>query len=184
VLALGPGESATLPLTVTFSDPARAILSIVAAEGANRIPFEVPVFPGADPLKDYQIADGRTVNVRLHGVENTETTFGDGNADGHASPGERFAVLLPDGDNWRLAEVFTNDPCVDNTVRAFDSWNQYDHAGASVAYSLPMIRKDCAPGHVVHMLGRMLLAGGINHEPRYFSIELPVWYRPGEAPPK
>ena len=78
------------------------------------MPFEVPVFPAADPLKDYQIADGRTVNVRLHGVENTETTFGDGNGDGHAAPGERFAVLLPD------ELMFGSPNCLAQMVEAYE----------------------------------------------------------------
>src|SRR5207249_3066192 len=150
VLVLGPGESAAVPLTVTSLDRSLGMLSIIAAEGANRMPIEVPLFPPAEPLKDIQIVDGRTVRVFLHGLDSNQATFGEGNADGRAAPGERFAVLLPDGDDWRLAELFTNDPCVDNTMRASDSWAQYDHSGASARYSLPMIRKECTPGHVIH----------------------------------
>jgi len=184
VLSLGSGESATVLVSVNCPDKMRRILSIVAAEGANRMEFEAPVFPAGDPLKDFQVVDGRSGEVYLHGVVGTQTVLGDGNGDGHAAPGERFALLLPDGDKWRLGEIFTNDSCVDNTMRLSDSWEQYDHAGASDHYSLALIRKDCQPGHVIHMLARMLLPGGINHEERYFTVDLPVWWRPGEEPRK
>jgi hypothetical protein len=106
-------------------------------------------------------------------------TFGEGNRDGHAAPGENFAVLIPDGDALRAAELYTTDSCVDNSLRGSDSWNDYDRAGASVRYSLHTIRADCAPGHVVHMLARVVIP---NHQVRYSAIEFPVWWRPGEEP--
>jgi len=115
-------------------------------------------------------------------VRRADVRFGEGNGDGHAAPGETFAVLLPDGESLRAAELFTNDACVDNSVRASDSWTGYDHVGAAVRYSLPAIRPSCEPGHVVHMLARVVIpnAPGLtiaNHHVRYASLEFPVWYR-------
>ena len=80
-------------------------------------------------------------------------------------------MLFPDGEYLRAAELFTNDSCVDNAVRASDSIGEH----ASVKYSLPSIRADCEPGHVVHMLTRVVVPG---QPARYRSIEFPVWYRP------
>ena len=34
-------------------------------------------------------------------------------------------MLFPDGEYLRTAELFTNDPCVDNTVRASDSIGEH-----------------------------------------------------------
>ncbi len=180
--ALGPGESATLPLKFTVEDPERAMVKIVAVEGVNRMPLDVPLFPSAPPAAGFRIADGRAVNVFRHATERADVTLGEGNGDGHAAPGESFAVLLPDAGSFRAAELFTNDACVDNTVRASDSWADYDRAGASAKYSLPSIRPDCPPGHVVHMLARVLIPNPPNHQVRYWTVELPVWWRPGEAP--
>jgi hypothetical protein len=103
-------------------------------------------------------------------------TFGEGNHDHHAAPGETFAILFPDGEDLRAAELFTNDACVDNTVRGSDTWSEY----VTEHYSLPTIRADCQPGHVIHMLARI---PGPNAAPRYRAIEVPVWYR-GEAAPR
>jgi poly(3-hydroxybutyrate) depolymerase len=169
VYGLAPGESASIPVTFTAATP--ATIRIVAVDGANRIPLDVPVHPPAEPTKLFQLADGVTVGVWRHGSQQAEMTFGEGNRDNQAAPGETFAVLFPDGEFLRAAEVFTNDPCVDNSVRASDSLGEY----ASVKYSLPAIRSGCEPGHIVRMLARVVAPGV---PPRYWSIEFPVWFRP------
>jgi len=115
-------------------------------------------------------------------VATADVTFGEGNHDGHAAPGESFAILVPDGEMLRAAELFTNDACVDNGVRGADSWSEYDHSGASVKYSLPRIRKECDPGHVIHFLARVTIPHAPDHETRYLAIDVPVWWRPGEEP--
>ncbi len=181
LFSLMPGETVPLPVIVTV--PAgRAMVRIVAVKGTARMPVDVRVFPEAQPAATFQLADGRTVNAYRHATEKVDLSFGEGNRDGHAAPGENFAVLLPDGDSLRAAEVFTSDACVDTSVRASDSWSDYDHTGASVKYSLPSIGKDCPPGHVVHLLARIVIPHAPGHEVRYATIEFPVWYRPGEEP--
>jgi hypothetical protein len=67
-------------------------------------------------------------------------------------------------------------------VRGTDDWSDYDHSGASVAYSLPRIRQECQPGHVVHFLARVLLPRVPLHQPWYLAIDVPVWWRRGEEP--
>ena len=84
----------------------------------------------------------------------------------------------------RAAESSTNDACVDASPRGERSWNEYDHAGASVRYSVPTIHADCEPGHVVHMLARIWIPNTPNHEVHYAAIDIPVWWRPGEEPKK
>ena len=79
LFGLGPGESGTLPVTVTVDGPARAMVKIVAVEGAKRMPIEVPLFPAAAPVKDFQIADG----LRHGRLPARHTAFGN-----HARRGE------------------------------------------------------------------------------------------------
>jgi hypothetical protein len=177
LFALAPGESALLTLIFTVEDPSRAVVKIVAAAGADRLAFDVPLFPAAEPATDFQIADGRSVNAWQHATRRDDVVLGEGNGDGHAAPGESFAVLLPDGDSLRAAELITNDGCVDNAVRASDAWSDYDHTGASVRYSLPTIRASCEPGHRIHVLARIVIPDAPNHHYRYASLEIPVWYR-------
>jgi hypothetical protein len=158
-------------------DPARAVVRLVAVDGARRMPVDVPLFPPAEPVKDFEIDDGRTLTAFRHATEKSEITLGEGNRDGNAAPGETFAVLLKDGGSLRAAELFTNDACIDLSERASDYWGGYDSVGASAKYSLPTIRQDCQPGHVVHMLARILIPNKPNHQVRYAALEFPVWYR-------
>ena len=117
------------------------------------------------------------MTVYQHAVEKAELKLGEGNGDGHAAPGESFAVLLPDDGALRAAELFTNDACVENTMRGSDSWTAYDGAGASVKYSLASIRLECEPGRVVHMLARVVAPNGTDHQVKYWKLEFPIWYR-------
>jgi hypothetical protein len=174
LFALAPGEIGSIQLAVTVADPARRAVRLSGAEGTNRFSFVVPLFPAAEPARVFQIADGGTRHVWQHGNQPLDVPFGEGNHDGHASPGENFAILIPDGEWLRPAEVFTADDCVDLSMRASDSWTEFDRSGASVRYSLPAIRNDCEPGHVVHMLARVVYPG---YTVRHFAIEFPVWYR-------
>jgi hypothetical protein len=151
--SLAPGESVTLPVTFTIERPAVSGARIVAADGDLRLSINVPVYPAAPAFADYRIADGLTVPPYPR-------PLGEGNGDGHAAPGESFAVLVPDAGAIRAAELFTNDACVDNTVRISE---------AGTRISLPAIRPTCDPGHRIQVLARV----GLN----YFALEIPVWYR-------
>jgi len=113
----------------------------------------VPVYPAAPAFADYRIADGITAAPYTH-------PLGEGNRDGHAAPGESFAVLLPDAGALRAAELFTNDTCVDNTIRISE---------AGMRISIPTIRAACEPGHRIQVLARIGMS--------YFALEIPVWYR-------
>ncbi|MGO4880664.1 MAG: alpha/beta hydrolase [Bryobacteraceae bacterium] len=172
--AIAAGQSAEAPLTVTVIDTKRAIVKLVAVQGDTHMPVEIPLFPPARPFTDYHIADGQSVRIYQHAKEKVQVTLGDGNSDGKVNPGERIAILLPEDDVYRAAELFTNDACVDNTLRAFDDWSDYDHVGASAKYSLPLIKPDCPNGHVVHALARVLLPDKPNDVMRYAAIEFQV----------
>lgn len=177
--AILPGKFADVPLEFTVADESRPVVQTFAMLGAARLPLEIPLFPPAPPAQDYRIIDGRTVRLFQHAVEKQEVALGEGNADGALQPGETFAIVLPDGDGYRAAELFTNDACIDNATRISDVWSAYDHVGASAKYSLPVVRPDCPEGHEVRMLARVLLPDKPNHKLRYATIATPVVKRPG-----
>jgi hypothetical protein len=172
--AIAPGQSTEVALTMTAKDLKREIAKIVAVQGDTRMAVEIPLFPPAKPFPDFRIVDGQTVRIYQHATQKVQVTLGDGNSDGKANPGERIAILLPEDDVYRVAELFTNDACVDNTLRAFDDWSDYDHVGASARYSLPLIKPDCPAGHVIHALARVLLPDKPNDVARFAAIEFPV----------
>jgi pimeloyl-ACP methyl ester carboxylesterase len=177
IFGLAPGETGAVPLSFTVADPARAIVKLVAVIGGARLPLEIPLYPVAGSIKDFQIADGRSLTVFQHATQQGPLSLGEGNGDGFAAPGETFAILLPDGDAYRAAEVFTSDACIDNSLRVSDTWVDYDRSGASVKYSLPRIQPACQPGTPIHMLARVVMPNAPDHQVRYFALEFPVWYR-------
>ena len=182
LFALGPGESATVPVTVSVSDPARPLVHIEAVSGNQRSALELPLYPPTEPFSKFLIADGRAMDIFQKATADSALTLGEGNGDGYAAPGEAFAVLIPDGSAFRAAELFTNDACVDTSVRVSDPWSDYDHTGASAKYTVARIRPECQPGHPVHLLARVVFPNAPEHEVRYYAIEFPVWYRRGEEP--
>jgi hypothetical protein len=153
VFGLAPGESAGTPVTFTLTGPQRSSVQLTAVTAGGRMTIDVPVFPTAEAVTDFAIADGKTVDGYPH-------PLGEGNEDGHASPGEAVAILVKDGGEMRAAEIFTNDGCIDNSIRVSEGGRKY---------SLPKVRPSCEPGHVVHALARAGL--------RYATIEFPVWYK-------
>ena len=153
LFALGPGETGAAPVSFTLEGPARSSVRLVANTGTAQMTLDVRLFPQAAAAADFQIADGKTIEGYPHAL-------GEGNRDGHASPDETFAILLPEGGELRAAEIFTNDPCIDNSIRVSESGRKY---------SLPKIRGNCQPGQKVRMLARSGL--------RYAAIEFPIWYR-------
>ncbi len=131
VPALAPGASATVPLTFTAT-----LAGTVRIQAAD-LAFDIPVYPPAPPAASFHILD-------------------EGDRDGHASPGEAFALSLPDG----RAELITSDPCVDTSVRVVEDGVRYTHA---------VIRAECEPGRTVRMLARTATS--------YGAIEFPIWYK-------
>jgi hypothetical protein len=168
VFGLSTGEYASVPVTFTVKEP--GLVRIYAVDGTNRMLLEILAHPPATPAPLFQIADGVTVSAWQHGSQQAEASFGEGNRDNHAAPGESFAILFPDGESLRPAELFTSDACIDNTVRASDSIGEHQ----SLKYSLPSVRAECDPGHPVRMLARVVAPG---RAPQYWSVEFPVWFR-------
>lgn len=172
--AIAAGTSADTTLAFTIDDPGREIVKLFAVIGEYRLPLEIPIFPDAQPSKNFRIADGGTFTLLQEGIKRVPLAAGKGNSDGQANPGETLAILLPDGDAWRAAELFTNDWCVDLTARVSDDWSSYDHVGASAKYSLPLIKAGCPAGHVVRMLARVQLPHAPDHRVAYATVEFPV----------
>jgi hypothetical protein len=148
------------------------VFGVVAGQ---KLPLDIQVFPAAAVNKDFKVADSKSYKIYQHATDLEDVALGRGNGNGQANPGEAVAILLPDGEGYRAAELFTSDACIDNSARESDSWSAYDHVGASVKYSLPLIRPECAPGHVVRMLARVQLPNKPNHKLRLVEIDLPIF---------
>jgi poly(3-hydroxybutyrate) depolymerase len=143
--------------------------------GLRPLPISEPPYQAPVPhITDFQIADRRTFTVFQHAIEKQQLTLGKGNGDGHANPGEEIAILLPDGDAYRAAELFSIDSCADLTHRVSDNWGSYDHVGASAKYTLLKIAGNCPAGHIIKLNARIVIPDKPNHQVRTVAIELPI----------
>ncbi len=171
---LAPGASAEVGLSFNVFDEKREMARVTAAVGAQKLPLDIQIFPAAAITKDFRVADGRSYKIYQHATDLGDVILGKGDGNGQANAGETVAILLPDGAGYRAAELFTSDACIDNSLRESDSWGAYDHVGASVKYSLPAIRRDCATGHVVRLLARVQFPNKPNHVLKVVEIDLPI----------
>lgn len=137
-------------------------------------PGDPPHLARAPLTTDFQIADHRAFQIFQHAIEKQTLTLGEGNGDGRANPGEQIAILFPDGDAYRAAELISQDPCVDLTTRISDNWATYDHVGASAKYTLAKISKSCPTNHVIKLHASVLFPNKPNHQLREFTIELSI----------
>jgi hypothetical protein len=99
-------------------------------------------------------------------------TLGEGNGDGQSNRGEQIAILLPDGDAYRAAELFSTDDCIDLTTRISDSWSDYDQVGASAKYTLAKISPNCP--NTVKLLAQIIVPNKPNHQLKQATIELQI----------
>jgi hypothetical protein len=112
--------------------------------------FEVPLRKKLPEVKDFEIADGKTLIVAKSGNSTDTLMLGHGNGDGVANPGESIVILIKDqGKLWRTDLTVKNtwiNPFGVN-VRMSDNWASYDHVGGSAKYDVPLISSDCPEDH-------------------------------------
>lgn len=115
--------------------------------GSNRWTqyIDVPIKKQADEIKDFEIADGRTISVMGSGIDVETIHLGKGNGDGIANPGESIVVLVKDsGKLWRTDLTFSDKALDPNGIvtRKSDWWTNMDHVGASAKYDEVLIAAD------------------------------------------
>ena len=144
--------------------------------GAGLVKRAVDTFklPPAPLTTDFQIADQRTFKVFHHAIKTETMTLGQGNSDGKANRGEQIAILFPDGNAYRAAELIAEDDCIDLTTRISDNWGEYDWVGASAKYTLARISRTCPNDHIIKILARVIIPNKPNHKLQEFTINLPI----------
>lgn len=112
--------------------------------------FEIPFRKNLPEIKDFEIADGRTVTVVDGAVKTDTLLLGKGNGDGIANPGESIVILVRDqGKLWRT-DLTVSDPYVNPfgiNIRKSDDWSSFDYVGGSAKYDVPVIASDCPQNH-------------------------------------
>lgn len=112
--------------------------------------FEIPLQTTLKEIKDFEIADGRTMTVASSG-DNTDTLkLGTGNGDGKANPGESIVIVVKDQEKLWRTDLEGKDGYINPfgiKIRKSDYWGSFDHVGGSAKYDVPMISSDCPENH-------------------------------------
>ena len=113
---------------------------------------EIPIRKEVPEIKDFEIADGKTLTVVSGGIDTTTVLLGSGNGDGIANPGESIVVLVKDQNKFWRTDLFSSDPYINPfgvSIRKSDYWGNYDHVGGSAKYDIPLIASNCPENHPV-----------------------------------
>jgi hypothetical protein len=122
---------------------------LVSHDGETRTYLlDIPFYSTTDDLTEYRLADG----ITLRQDDDSDASFGVGNGDGVADPGEWVSVLAQsdrqDG-AWYGLSLFTDDPYVDRS-RERSVWrHRPDWSGTARRVSEVYIRPDCPVGHEI-----------------------------------
>ena len=160
---LAPDSHAGGEICFQVADPQREIVKLEVHLAGATVPLEIPLRRDVSDIGDFRILDGKKLPLWQNAVQKTEPMLGSGNGDGTANPGETIAIAIPDGERYRAVELFTADPCVDNTRRLSDYWGEYDSVGESEKLSLPRISSDCKAGHEIAFFVRYKLPNKPEH---------------------
>lgn len=126
------------------------------ADGKNewRQFIVLPLRREAPVIREFQIADGKTVTVAKSGIEEETITLGQGNGDGVANPGEFIAILVKDQGKWWRTELTGADPNLNPfgiRIRRSDNWTDMDHVGGSAKYDVPLVASQCPDNYPLEL---------------------------------
>lgn len=139
--------------------------------------FELPVHGDWPEIKDFIIADGRTLTVAKAGNDSETIPLGIGNGDGVANPGESIVILIRDNQVYRRANLCFSDPYVNPSGvhhRKSDEWGMFDHVGGTCKYSVPLISSICPENHRIEFLTEYWLPDYPLHIIKRGKVSLPV----------
>jgi hypothetical protein len=146
-------------------DPVREILALrvrlTSAGSVTEVPVQVPFFRDAPQLGDVRTLDGASLKIWKFGDTPQVETLGKGNGDGRANRGETIASAVPDAGAYRPLELFTNDPCVDNSKRLHEIRTR--HEGQISHFSLARIKPRCEVGQEIPFFCRWVVPGSEDH---------------------
>lgn len=147
--------------------------------------IDVPIKKEVQEIKDFEIADGRTVLVTSGGTSMKPMLLGKGNGDGIANPGESIVVLVKDSNKLWKTELKISDKYVNPNgvnVRESDNWTTADNVGASAKYSVPLIAGDCSSDHNIKLFAEYWVPQSRRHIIKQGTITINVKGKDATAP--
>ncbi len=112
--------------------------------------FDMKVRNDEDNLNgELVVADGKMLTVVSEAVDSVTEMIGVGNGDGIPNPGESIVILIKNQGKLYRTSAFTSSQYVNPNgiyLQTSDSWQNYEHIGASTKFTTPVIASDCPDG--------------------------------------
>src|SRR5690606_5816835 len=77
---------------------------------------------------------------------------GTGNGDGIANPGETIVILVKNGGKYLRTDAYTTNSYINPgnvNIRIADPWQEYDHIGGTVKYTMPVLDGEIPRGETI-----------------------------------
>ncbi|WP_339926271.1 alpha/beta hydrolase-fold protein [uncultured Cyclobacterium sp.] len=114
--------------------------------------FEILFKDPVDEITDFVIADGKEFTIVKEAVDSVTMVVGAGNGDGIANPGETIVILAKEQGKYLRTDAYTINEYInpDNvSIRIADPWQEYDHIGGTVKYTMPVLSGEIPEGEKI-----------------------------------
>lgn len=138
--------------------------------------IDIPVKPSV-PEISYVIADGKEYPVAAAGDDTVSLFMGKGNGDGKANPGESIVILKEENGRYFRTLLYSTDLYIHPNginIRKSDSWESYDHVGASAKYSVLVIDSNTPQNHEIKAFAEYWLPDYPDHVIKQGQIQISV----------
>ncbi len=138
--------------------------------------IDIPIKPTV-PEISYVIADGKEFPVAAAGDDTVSLFLGKGNGDGKANPGESIVILKEENGRYFRTLLYSTDSHIHPNgikIRKSDSWESYDHVGASAKYSELVIDSSTPQNHKIKAFAEYWLPDYPDHIIKQGQIQINV----------
>ena len=114
--------------------------------------FEILFKDQVDRITNFVIADGKEFTIVKEAVDSVSMVVGVGNGDGIANPGETIVLLVEEGGKYLRTDAYTTNKYINPgnvSIRIADPWQNYDHIGGSVKYTMPVLDSETPEGEEI-----------------------------------
>ena len=114
--------------------------------------FEILFKDPVGEITDFVIADGKEFTIVKEAVDSVTMVVGAGNGDGIANPGETIVILAKEQGKYLRTDAYTINEYInpDNvSIRIADPWQEYDHIGGTVKYTMPVLSGEIPEGEKI-----------------------------------
>lgn len=114
--------------------------------------FEILFKDPVDKITNFVIADGKEFTIVKEAVDSVSMVVGVGNGDGIANPGETIVLLIEEGGKYLRTDAYTTNKYINSgnvSIRIADPWQNYDHIGGSVKYTMPVLDSETPEGEEI-----------------------------------